>query len=129
MFYFKHETTGQVYAYETVAEKEEFGPESLIEMTPEEVEAHLNPPEPEPPKVTEITQRQCRLQLLSLGLLDSIDGYIDSLPPEQAAAARIEWEYASTIKRDSPLVLSLMQALELTVEQVDAWFNEAGRIT
>lgn len=130
MLYYRHEETGQVYAYESASEKEEFGPEMLVEMTLSEVEAHLNPPEPEPepPKVTEITQRQCRLQLLNLGLLDNVDGYIDSLPPEQAAAARIEWEYADVIKRDNPLVLALIQALDLTEEQADEWFNEAGRI-
>lgn len=39
---------GEVYAYETEAERQEWGAPDLVEMTPEEVDAHLNPvPTPE----------------------------------------------------------------------------------
>ena len=39
---------GEVYAYETEAERQEWGAPDLVEMTPEEVYAHLNPvPTPE----------------------------------------------------------------------------------
>ena len=43
MKYYKN-TNGEVYAYETEEERQEWGLPELAEMTPEEVEAHLNPP-------------------------------------------------------------------------------------
>lgn len=45
MIYFKHPETSAVYAYESAEEKDRSRPE-LVVMTPEEVEAHLNPPMP-----------------------------------------------------------------------------------
>ena len=42
MKYFKNKS-GEVFAYETKSEREEWGSPDLAEMTPEEVEAHLNP--------------------------------------------------------------------------------------
>lgn len=44
MKYFKDKETGEVYAYETEAERKEWGSPELVEMTAEEVDAHLNPP-------------------------------------------------------------------------------------
>ena len=43
MKYYKHSETGKVYAYETEAERDEWGASELVEMTEAEVEAHLNP--------------------------------------------------------------------------------------
>ena len=42
MIYFKN-SSGDVYAYKTQAEKDRYGVPGLIAMTPEEVAAHLNP--------------------------------------------------------------------------------------
>ena len=44
MKYFKDKKTGEVYAYENEAERKEWGSPELVEMTAEEVDAHLNPP-------------------------------------------------------------------------------------
>lgn len=46
MIYYRHKKTGEVFAYETEQERQEWGPPELVEMTPEEVDAHLNPPIP-----------------------------------------------------------------------------------
>lgn len=43
MKHFKHPTTGEVFAYETEAERDAFGAPELVAMTAAEVEAHLNP--------------------------------------------------------------------------------------
>lgn len=43
MKYFKN-ANGEVFAYETQEERNEFGAPDLVAMTPEEIEAHLNPP-------------------------------------------------------------------------------------
>ena len=43
MKYFKDKNTGEVYAYETAAERKEWGSPELVKMTKTEIEAHLNP--------------------------------------------------------------------------------------
>lgn len=42
MIYFKN-SNGEVFAYETEQEREQFGAADLVRMTPEEIEAYLNP--------------------------------------------------------------------------------------
>jgi len=42
MKYYKN-TDGEVFAYETEEERQEWGAPNLVEMTPKEIEAHLNP--------------------------------------------------------------------------------------
>ena len=42
MIYYKNKT-GEVFAYETEEERQEWGASELVEMTEAEVEAHLNP--------------------------------------------------------------------------------------
>ena len=42
MKYYKN-TQGEVYAYETEEERQEWGSVDLVEMTPAEVDAHINP--------------------------------------------------------------------------------------
>lgn len=43
MIYFKNTENGAVYGYETEAERDRYGAPGLIQLTPEEEEAHLNP--------------------------------------------------------------------------------------
>lgn len=75
-----------------------------------------------------VTQRQARLALLSAGLLAGVQPAIDNLPSPQKEAAQIEWDYASIIKRDSPLIDSIGGALGLTEGQIDALFIAADAI-
>lgn len=88
------------------------------------------PPPPPPPPVVpqEITMRQARLALLAAGHLDGVQPALDALSEPQRAAAQIEWEYAATLKREHPLVLSLGTALGLSSEDVDALFVAAAAI-
>jgi hypothetical protein len=72
--------------------------------------------------------RQARLALLGAGMLDLIDTAIDALPSPQKEAARIEWEYATEVRRDSPLIASLVPVLGMTGDQVDALFIAAEAI-
>lgn len=81
----------------------------------------------EPPVVPEaITMRQARLALFAAGLLDSVDAAISSLPSPQREAARIEWEYATEVRRDSPTMALIGAALGLTAEEIDALFVDAA---
>jgi len=46
MKYYKHPETGEVFAYEAEQDRQEWGAPELVEMTPEEIDAHLHPPIP-----------------------------------------------------------------------------------
>lgn len=102
-----------------------------LPLTTEEystVELHIASLEPVPDKVVngnvplEVSMRQGKLALLHYGLLETVDSIIASMPGIQGKAARIEWEYATAIKRTSPLVASLIPYLGLTEDQLDELF-------
>ena len=80
---------------------------------------------PPPPPVTQITMRQCRLELFDRGLLQQVQSIVDL----QGGAVEIEWEYATIVDRQSPLVAALASNLTppLTEEQVDELFQEASK--
>jgi hypothetical protein len=78
------------------------------------------------PKVS--TMRQARLALLGAGLLPSVDATIAAMTGAEGDAARIEWEYAQEVRRDSPLMSGMVTALGLTSAQVDALFETAARL-
>jgi len=59
MKYYKHPETGEVFAYENEQERQEWGAPELVEMTPEEIDAHLNPP---PTAEQIIAQYEARVQ-------------------------------------------------------------------
>jgi len=73
-----------------------------------------------------VTMRQARLALLEAGLLASVEAAIASMTGTEGEAARIEWEYATELRRDHPLVVSLVPALGLTDAQLDALFLSAA---
>jgi hypothetical protein len=59
MKYYKHPETGEVFAYENEQERQAWGAPELVEMTPKEIDAHLNPP----PTAEQIMQRlEARVQ-------------------------------------------------------------------
>lgn len=70
-----------------------------------------------------ITLRQARLYLLSIGLLDDLEDIIS-----QNRAYQIEWEYANSIERESPLVKILGETLNLGETAIDDMFMEANKI-
>ena len=127
MIYYINPTTGEVFAYETEAEREAFGQTGLVPMTPDEISAHLAPPPPAIPQ--SVTMRQARLALLDIGLLDDVDAAIAAIPdPVQRKAAEIEWEYATTVVRDSSWVQTLGASLNLTSAQIDELFIAAAKL-
>lgn len=72
--------------------------------------------------VTTITPRQARLALLRAGLLQTVEAAFAQLPEPDKTAASIEWEYATTIERGSPLVARFGPILGLTEAQIDELF-------
>jgi hypothetical protein len=80
------------------------------------------PPSPIAPVARKIDARRLRLALLQLNLLNAVEDAIAS----QGVQAQVEWQYATHVSADHPLVLQLVAALSL---DVDAIFNLAGTFT
>lgn len=91
------------------------------EMTQQEVDAL-------PVAVTPIPQvvsmAQARITLRRATLLASVNTLIAAADAETQDA----WEYATELRRDSPLVLTLAGALNLTSQQVDDLFTAAAAV-
>jgi hypothetical protein len=80
------------------------------------------------PVPSAVTMRQARLAMLGAGLLNQVNTTIDSMAGVAGDAARIEWEYANEVHRDSPLVVTLSTALGLTAAQLDDLFRQAATL-
>ena len=79
--------------------------------------AEGNTPEaadPLPVVVRSIDARRLRLALLQLNLLDKVEPAIATL----GKAAQIEWEYATTIKENYPLVEALTTNLGINADAI-----------
>lgn len=87
--------------------------------------AYVPPPSDVPQAVT---MRQARLALLGAGLLSQANAAIASMPGAEGEAARIEWEYAQEVRRDSVLVQSLVPALGMNEAGLDALFTAAAAL-
>lgn len=74
---------------------------------------------------TSITQRQCRLMLVQIGKYQEAVTFIEN---SQDDTIKIEWEYATEIERNNPLVSTLGEQLGLTKEQLDTYFVEASKL-
>lgn len=81
---------------------------------------------PSDPVPEVVTMRQARLALLGAGLLTQVNTAVANMPGAEGDAARIEWEYAQEVRRDSPLVAALSVALGLTDETLDNLYKVAA---
>jgi hypothetical protein len=105
--------------------------EAYIERQSYSSEVYVPPADPIPFVLgipTEVTMKQARLALLSFNMLDQVDAMVASLTGEEGEQAKIIWEYASTVRRDDPLVIALTTAMALTKEQLDALFSAAAAL-
>lgn len=84
----------------------------------------IQAPPPTPPQ--SVTMRQARLALLDLDLLSSIDEAINAMPEPDKTKAKIEWEYAAVVERNSDWVSDIGQQLGLSDTQIDALFRLAA---
>lgn len=66
----------------------------------------------------EVTMRQARLALHDLGKLQEVTELVNS---SNNPVIQIEWEYASTVRKDNPIVLSMI-GNQFTAEEVDQFF-------
>lgn len=77
---------------------------------------------------TSVSMRQARLALLQAGLLSAVNAALAEMPGDTGEAARIEWEYATEIDREWPLVASLAGSIGLTDSQLDDLFALAREL-
>lgn len=123
MIYFKHPTTGEVFAYETQQERDTFGAAELVQMSEAEISAHLAPVTSVPQVVTRF---QARAALHLAGLLTTVEALMTD--PQTDMLARLAWQDAQEFRRQSPTVLSMAATLGLTDAQLDALFTTAAGI-
>ena len=89
------------------------------------VKANIQPTAPVPVVIpSSLSMRQARLALLGAGLLDAVQAGVSAMPQ----AAQIEWDYATTVERSSPLVATLAASLGLTSEALDALFTAGAAL-
>jgi hypothetical protein len=91
---------------------------------PSSEEILIVPQEPKDIIPSVVSMRQARLALLAAGHLETVNNAISSM--EQAS--QIEWEYATEVKRNSPLVASLATLLNLSPEDLDSLFVTASTL-
>ena len=76
------------------------------------------------PVPQQVTMRQARLALLSVGLLDDVEAVISAA----GRAAQLEWEYAAVVDRSNPAVAAVQQQQGMTDAQIDDLFREAAKL-
>lgn len=129
MKYYKHSETGEVFAYETPYEREQWGTPELVEMTPEEIEAHLNPPPPPPAVPEQVSRAQGKAALIIDGLWQQVLDYADAIEdPVETSLAQVALHDTQFWRRDSPFLNGAADALGLTEEQRDELFIKADKI-
>lgn len=82
------------------------------------------PPGPVAP--ASVTMRQARLALLAADRLGMVEIAIAGLESPQREAAQIEWEFAATVDRVSPLVATLAAVTGMNDEELDQLFMLAA---
>ena len=75
------------------------------------------------PKV--ITMRQARLALLDKGLLTAVDEAIATGTDE---VLKVEWEYATEVRRDWVNLIAMATSLGMTEEQLDNLFIKGSKL-
>lgn len=80
------------------------------------------PPAPIPDRVT---ARQFKLALLGMGLLSSVEAWVNNHPNP---AVKIAYDNSGTFVRGEPTMQSGFAQLGFSEEQIDAFFTAAAKI-
>lgn len=129
MIYYKHNETGEVFAYNTEQEREQWGAPELVEMTQEEIEEHLNPPPPPPAVPEQVSRAQGKAALIQAGLWQQVLAYVDSIAdPTEKALAEVALHDTTHWRRDSPFLNQAAAGIGVTEQQIDALFIQAAEI-
>ena len=93
------------------------------DYTPEEIEQRRLASVPQ-----SITPRQARLALLNAGLLSQTETAVEALESPAKEQVKIEWEYATSVERDSEWINQLGGALGLDSAGIDDLFVQASQL-
>lgn len=96
---------------------------TVTDWTPEQIEQERLMSVPQ-----SVTMRQARLVLLANGFLADVNAAIQAMEGTEGEAARIEWEYAATVNRNSPLISAMGTILGLDDAALDTLFIAAAAI-
>jgi hypothetical protein len=113
MKYYKKDNDNEIYGFETICEDDgfvEIREDEIILLTTGNTTRFFAP----------ISMRQCRLKLLKMNLLELVETEM-----QKDKTLSIEWEYATEINIDNPLVLMFSEKLGLTEEARVTMFEEA----
>lgn len=128
MKYYKN-LKGKVYAFETAAERQKWGSPDLVAMTPEEVDAHLNPPPPPPSVPEQVSRAQGKAALITTGLWPDVLAYVETMTnPTEKAMAEVALNDTTHWRRDSPTMQAMSAALGMASKQLDELFIQASQI-
>lgn len=75
-----------------------------------------------------ISMRQARLALLSVGMLGEVETAIAGMASPEREQAQIEWQYASEVFRDNPLIIGMATQLGMNSDQIDQLFIDASKL-
>ena len=122
MLHFKT-PSGQVFAYATLAEREQFGTPDLVAITQQQADALLV----QPPVVPQtVTRFQALAALHISGNLAAVQAIMAA--PETPVLAKLAWDNALSFERSSPTLASLAAMLGMTSQDLDALFTAAAGI-
>ena len=76
----------------------------------------------------QVTMRQARIALYNAGKLATVNAAISAMTGAAGDAARIEWEFSSTVERNKPLVTSMGAVLSMDSTALDALFVAAAAL-
>lgn len=86
------------------------------------------PAPPTPALVPVVSMRQARLALHGASLLTVVEAAINAMAEPAKTQARIEWDYATEVRRDWPTLLAMQAALGWTDTQIDNLFAAAAAL-
>lgn len=116
--------TGQVFAYDTLEDRQKFGAPDLLPLTPSELAALTAPPPPAVPQ--NVTRFQALAALHLAGKLTAVQAIMAA--PETPILAKLAWDNALSFERNSPTLASLAAVLGMTDADLDALFTAAATI-
>lgn len=79
-----------------------------------------------PVVVSSVTMRQARLALLAIGKLNDVNSAINAMSEPSRTAAQIEWNFASSVEKSSPLIQSLAPQIGISDAELTELFNAAA---
>ena len=128
MKYYKDIQTNEVFGFDESDETQLPFMQAKIDAGLEDITGLWPLPPPPQPIPTEVSMRQARLALFQQGILDTIQPAIDAMQEPQKTIAQINWDYATTVKRDDDLVVALSAQLNLDDNALDTLFTLASTL-